>query len=70
MWISRAAFIYINPEVDMTLMLKEIQSQPAVLERVLSHNLDKTRQLCREIKKRGIKFFYIAARGTSDHALS
>ncbi len=52
----------------MTLMMKEIGSQPDVLERVLLENAEKVKKLCFEIKKRNIKFLYMAARGTSDHA--
>lgn len=52
----------------MTLMMKEIGSQPDVLEKILSQHLEKIKELCFRIRERGIKFMYIAARGTSDHA--
>lgn len=52
----------------MTIMLKEINSQPVVLEKILDKNHNKIKKLCNEIKERGIEFVYIAARGTSDHA--
>ncbi len=52
----------------MTLMLKEINEQPAVLDRLLKENKEPVKLLCEEIRKRGIDFAYMAARGTSDHA--
>ena len=52
----------------MTLMMKEIGSQPDVLEKVLLENSEQVKKLCSEIKNRKIKFLYMAARGTSDHA--
>ena len=52
----------------MTLMMKEIGSQPDVLEKILSQHSEEMKKLCSRIENKGIKFMYIAARGTSDHA--
>lgn len=52
----------------MTLMLKEINEQPAVLARLLKENKEPVEHLCEEIRNRKIEFAYIAARGTSSHA--
>ncbi len=52
----------------MTLMMKEIGDQPDVLEKILSQYSDRISGLCSIIRDKGIKFMYIAARGTSDHA--
>lgn len=52
----------------MTLMMKEIGDQPDVLRKLLSHHFDRIKSLCATIKEKDIKFMYIAARGTSDHA--
>ena len=53
----------------MTLMMKEIGSQPDVLEKILSQHSEEMKKLCSRIENKGIKFMYIAARGTSDNEL-
>ncbi len=54
----------------MSLMLEEIAEQPAALERTIKHEAAKVNRFAAEIKKRGIRFIAIAARGSSDNASS
>ncbi|GAC1397817.1 MAG: SIS domain-containing protein [Ktedonobacteraceae bacterium] len=53
---------------QQTLMLQEIQEQPAALRRTLSNTLDAVQYVAAETKRRAIKLVLLAARGTSDHA--
>ncbi len=52
----------------MTKMLSEISEQPAVLKTIYEKNKTVIKEIAAELKKRGIKHFVFAARGTSDHA--
>ncbi len=52
----------------MTLMWKEINEQPEVLERCIKENAGTISALSEEIKKRGISWACMAARGTSLNA--
>lgn len=52
----------------MIYMEKEINEQPKVLEHLLLKSIEKAKELCEDIKKRDIKFIYLAGRGTSDNA--
>ncbi|MEO8954971.1 MAG: SIS domain-containing protein [Ktedonobacteraceae bacterium] len=51
-----------------TLMLDEIQEQPAALRRTLSNTLEPVRQVALEAQQRNVDLVILAARGTSDHA--
>jgi len=52
----------------MSYMLKEIEQQPNVIRNIIRKNESVITAICREIKKRNIKFILITARGTSDNA--
>lgn len=47
---------------------KEIREQPKVLGAIKENNITAIRALTADIKARGLKHVYFAARGTSDHA--
>jgi glucosamine--fructose-6-phosphate aminotransferase (isomerizing) len=49
-------------------LIEEIMEQPDVIASWLDTQLDHTRQIADEIRKRDIKYVFLAARGTSDHA--
>src|SRR5215208_3420309 len=49
-------------------MREEIDEQPVAIERLLREEVANVERLCAEIRRRGISYVYIAARGTSDHA--
>lgn len=49
-------------------MREEIEEQPTAIERLLRDEAANVERLCAEIRRRGIAYVYIAARGTSDHA--
>ncbi len=53
---------------QQTLMLQEIQEQPAALQRTLDNTKDMARQVALEAQGRGVSMVLLAARGTSDHA--
>lgn len=46
----------------------EIHEQPDVLARLLEHQWARVRQIAVHIRERDIRYIYVAARGTSDHA--
>jgi len=52
----------------MTLMWKEINEEPQVVQNCLNNNLDKISELVDKLKTSGVDNILIAARGTSDHA--
>lgn len=47
---------------------EEIGEQPAVLQRWLEQHLGAAREIAAAIQARGVRYVYIAARGSSDHA--
>lgn len=49
-------------------MRAEIFEQPDVLARVLREELSPAGEIARELRRRGVRFAVLAARGTSDHA--
>ena len=49
-------------------LLKEIYQQPDVLNGVYEKNREELEKIAAEVRSRGIKSVYFAARGTSDHA--
>ena len=49
-------------------MRAEIFEQPAVLSRVLAEESGPAERIARELRRRGVRFAVLAARGTSDHA--
>jgi glucosamine--fructose-6-phosphate aminotransferase (isomerizing) len=49
-------------------MRAEIQEQPSVVARVIEREWRSASRLGRELRRRGIRFAVLAARGTSDHA--
>lgn len=55
-------------ESHESFMLREIREQPAALQRLLDHELDKAQALAEAARRRDLSFLFIAARGTSDHA--
>lgn len=52
----------------MTLMQKEIFSEPVVIQNTIDTNIEQVKNIASEIKKRNIKTFFTMARGTSDNA--
>lgn len=52
----------------MPQMLDEIREQPGVISRLIDAEREPVAKLAQEIKRRGIRFVMMAARGTSDHA--
>lgn len=52
----------------MSHMLDEIREQPDVVRRIIDEEFHRTEALAAEIKRRGIAYAYVAARGTSDNA--
>lgn len=46
----------------------EIWEQPAVLARLLEGQRENIKEIGRTIRERGVRFVFLAARGTSDHA--
>jgi glutamine---fructose-6-phosphate transaminase (isomerizing) len=54
--------------VILTLMIKEINEQPDILESCLQNNMNTIKEIVRQIRERNIGTVFIAARGTSDHA--
>lgn len=52
----------------MSHMLDEIRQQPDVVRRVVSEGFHSVEALAAEIRRRGIAYAYVAARGTSDNA--
>jgi glutamine---fructose-6-phosphate transaminase (isomerizing) len=50
------------------IALEEIRQQPDILQGWLDTQLETTRKLAAEIRKRKVEYVYLAARGTSDHA--
>lgn len=52
----------------MSLMLKEIAEQPAVLERINKTEAPRLNKIGAHLKKRGIDLIILAARGSSDNA--
>lgn len=53
---------------NITLMQKEIFSEPAVIKNTISTNINTVKQIATFLKKNGIKTFFTMARGTSDNA--
>ena len=52
----------------MTFMLDEIRQQPGVVRRIFSEEFHRAELLAAEVKRRGIAYIYVAARGTSENA--
>ena len=52
----------------MSLMLKEIAEQPAVLERIIKTEAPRLNKIGESLKARGIDLIILAARGSSDNA--
>ena len=52
----------------MSLMLQEIEEQPAVLERTINAERDKITQIGDRLRSRDIDVIIIVARGSSDNA--
>src|SRR5689334_23793032 len=52
----------------MSLMLAEIEQQPAVLERTLKQEAPRIARFAESLKKRRIRLIVLAARGSSDNA--
>jgi len=52
----------------MTYMEKEIKEQPSILENLFIKTFKKANILKEQIKKKDIKYIYLAGRGTSDNA--
>lgn len=52
----------------MSLMLAEIQQQPATLERAISRESRKVASFAESLKRRGIRLIILVARGSSDNA--
>ncbi len=46
----------------------EILEQPLVLEQLLANQMELVRRIARDIKKRNVRYVFLAARGTSDNA--
>lgn len=46
----------------------EILEQPDVLENLLSHQMQAIQNVAQRVKQQGVKYFFIAARGTSDNS--
>ncbi|NKQ36449.1 MAG: SIS domain-containing protein [Chloroflexi bacterium] len=46
----------------------EIHSQPEVLRRSFTHNLERVKEIARVLAKQDVQYAFIAARGTSDNA--
>ena len=56
------------PESPMSYMLSEIREQPEALERLIANEVPAAQRLADACLERGVNFFFLAARGTSDHA--
>jgi len=52
----------------MSLMLAEIQQQPAALERTISREARRVASFAESLKRRGIRLIILVARGSSDNA--
>src|SRR5499427_683618 len=52
----------------MSLMLSEIQQQPAALERIIKRESGRIAHFASSLKKRGIRLIVLVARGSSDNA--
>src|SRR5689334_11592098 len=52
----------------MSLMLAEIEQQPAVLERTLKQEAPRIARFAESLKKRGTRLIVLVARGSSDNA--
>src|ERR687889_2264768 len=52
----------------MSLMLSEIQQQPAALERTIKQESRRIARFADSLKKRGIRLIVLVARGSSDNA--
>src|SRR5262247_4333035 len=52
----------------MSLMLSEIQEQPAALERIIKRESGRIARFASSLKKRGIRLIVLVARGSSDNA--
>ena len=52
----------------MSILLSEINEQPAALERALTGGKDAIGELVAAIKARDVRYVILAARGTSDNA--
>lgn len=52
----------------MPHMLDEIREQPEIISRLIEAEREPVSELAVEIRKQGIRFVMLAARGTSDHA--
>lgn len=52
----------------MSHLETEINEQPAAIERLLTEESARVREIAQEIRRREPKYVYLAARGTSDHA--
>ena len=52
----------------MSLMLAEIQQQPATLERAISRESRRVASFAESLKRRGIRLIILVARGSSDNA--
>src|SRR5262252_6828046 len=52
----------------MSLMLSEIQQQPAALERIIKRESGRIARFASSLRKRGIRLIVLVARGSSDNA--
>jgi len=54
--------------IEGTHLYREIHEQPKVIRKLVTNQQEPIEELARQIKARGIKHVFIAARGTSDNA--
>lgn len=54
--------------IETTHLYREIHEQPTIIENLVSKPQDAINDLAAEIRSRGIRHVFIAARGTSDNA--
>ncbi|MDY6847480.1 MAG: SIS domain-containing protein [Chloroflexota bacterium] len=54
--------------IKETHLYREIHQQPALIRKLVNHPQEPIKALAKQIKDRGIKHIFIAARGTSDNA--
>lgn len=52
----------------MSVLQREIRQQPRVLTRLLEEELAAARGIAQDLRRRDVRYVYIAARGTSDNA--
>lgn len=55
-------------EIENTHLYQEIHEQPEIIRKLVSQSHETINNLADEVRRRGIRHFFIAARGTSDNA--